>query len=103
MSDPEKGVLKGVVFYLNYAVERKYTRYETDFGKPFQSFHALFITPSQKRLQHMREAVTNLAFRPAYAKRLLWGTVQSQVTKDRIFESIWHSFDTSNRNLYRIG
>ena len=103
VSDPEKGVLKGVVWYLNYWVEKRYLRYEADFGKPFTSFHTLFITPSQTRLQHIREAVTKLPFSRTHAKRLLWGTIQSNITADWIFESIWQALDVNDQTLYRIG
>jgi hypothetical protein len=103
VSDPEKGFLKCVIFYLHYFVARKYERYETDFGKPFKSVRALVITPSQKRLEHMREAVTNYSFTPAQAKRLLWGTIHEQATKEFLFESIWQSMDAEDHKLYRIG
>jgi hypothetical protein len=103
VSDPEKGFMKCVIFYLNYFVARKYERYETDFGKPFKSVRALVITPSQKRLEHMREAVTNYSFTPAQAKRLLWGTIHEQATKEFLFESIWQSMDAEDHKLYRIG
>jgi hypothetical protein len=103
VSDPEKGVLKGVVWYLNYWVEKKYTRYEADFGKTFTSFHTLFITPSPMRLQHIREAVTTLPFRRSQAKRLLWGTIQAHITADWLFESIWQALDVNDQTLYRIG
>jgi hypothetical protein len=103
VSDPEKGFMKCVIFYLNYFVARKYERYETDFGKPFKSVRALVITPSQKRLEHMREAVTNYSFTPAQAKRLLWGTIHEQATKEFLFESIWQSMDAGDEKFYMIG
>jgi hypothetical protein len=103
VSDPEKGFLKCVIFYLNYFVARKYERYETDFGSPFKSVRTLVVTPSQKRLEHMRQAVTNLTFTPTQAKRLLWGTIQEQATKEFLFESIWQSMDAEDDKLYRIG
>jgi hypothetical protein len=103
VSDPEKGFLKCVIFYLHYFIARKYERYETDFGTPFKSVRTLVITPSEKRLTHMRQAVTNLAFHPAQAKRLLWGTIQEQATKELLFETIWQSMDADDDKLYRIG
>jgi hypothetical protein len=103
VSDPEKGFLKCVIFYLHYFVARKYERYETDFGNPFKSVRTLVVTPSQKRLEHMRQAVTNLAFSPAQAKRLLWGTIQEQANKEFLFEAIWQSMDAEDDKLYRIG
>ena len=62
VTDPEKGFLKCAVFYLNYFVDQ-YLRYESEFGKSFKSIRTVVITPSEKRLHHMREAVmANLDF-----------------------------------------
>jgi DNA-binding Lrp family transcriptional regulator len=103
VSDPEKGFLKCAVFYLNYFVARKYTRYEKDFSASFKSFRALIITPSDSRLQHMREAVSNLDFHPAQAKRFIWGTTEEKATKQLLFEPIWQSMDAEDTRLYKIG
>src|SRR5919202_2963957 len=102
VSDPEKGFLKCAVFYLHYFVARKYERYEKDFGTSFKSFRALVITPSDSRLQHMREAVTNLAFHPAQVKRFMWGTTEEKATKQLLFEPIWQSMDAEDTRLYKI-
>jgi len=61
------------------------------------------ITPSQKRLEHMRQAVTNLVFSPAQAKRLLWGTIQEHANKELLFEEIWQSMDAGDDKVYKIG
>src|SRR5918999_5424313 len=54
ISDPDKGFLKCVVFYLNYFVDGKWKRYEKDFGNTaFTTFHVLTVTTSQERLTHM--------------------------------------------------
>ena len=104
VNDPEKGFLKSIVFYLNYWVDTKWQRYQKDFGvKEFKVFRVLYITTSKSRLEHMREAVTNLPFRDSNAKRFLWGTTEQAATKDWIFESIWRSMDTNDNALYRIG
>ena len=92
-----------MIFYLHYFVARKYERYETDFGTPFKSVRTLVITPSEKRLEHMRQAVTNLAFSPAQAKRLLWGTIQEHANKELLFEEIWQSMDAGDDKVYKIG
>jgi Replication-relaxation len=102
VSDPEKGFMKCAIFYLNYFAARRYERYETDFGKTFKSFRALVITPSDKRLQHMREAVSNFDFTPSQAKRFIWGTTEERATKQLLFESIWQSMDTTDTRLYTI-
>ena len=74
-----------------------------DFGKSFKSFRALVITPSDKRLQHMREAVSNFPFSPPQAKRFIWGTTDEKATKQLLFESIWQSMDTKDETIYKIG
>jgi hypothetical protein len=103
VSDPEKGFMKCVIFYLNYFVARKYERFQTDFGASFKSFRTLVITPSDKRLQHMREAVSNFPFSPPQAKRFIWGTTEQKATKQLLFESIWQSMDAADETIYKIG
>jgi hypothetical protein len=103
VADQEKGFLKCVVFYLHYWVSGKYQRYATDFGKSFKSFRALVITPSQKRLENMRQAVTNLPFTSAHAKRFLWATTEEKATRQTLFEPIWLSLDATDSTLYKIG
>ncbi len=104
VSDPEKGFLKSIVFYLNYWTDGKYQRYQSDFGgKPFKTFRTLIITPSKDRLQRMRETVTRFAFTPAHAKRFLWATTDEQVTVQTVFTPIWLSLDSNDETLYRIG
>jgi hypothetical protein len=103
VSDSEKGFMKCVIFYLNYFVGRKYERFQTDFGTSFKSFRTLVITPSDKRLQHMREAVSNYNFTPPQAKRFIWGTTEEKATKQLLFESIWQSMDAADQTQYKIG
>jgi hypothetical protein len=104
ISDPERGVLKSVLFYLNYWVDGKYQRYSLDFSdQPFKTFRSLFIVPSGERLQHVREEVTKLPFLKPEAKRFLWGTTASQLTKDTMFEPIWLSLDARDAALHKIG
>jgi hypothetical protein len=73
VNDPTKGVMKAVVFYLNYWTAGKFTRYEEDFGREFKTFRTLFITNSPRRLAHMREAATTYQFPKKQAKRFVWG------------------------------
>jgi hypothetical protein len=95
--------MKCVIFYLNYFVARKYERFQKDFGASFKSFRALVITPSDKRLQHMREAVSNFPFSPPQAKRFIWSTTDEKATKQLLFESIWQSMDAADQTQYKIG
>lgn len=103
VSDPEKGFLKCVVFYLHYWQSQKWQRYNSDFQRDFPLFRMLVVTTSKDRLEHMREATTKLSFPDAQVKRFLWGTIQSQATDEWLFESIWRSLDATDQTLYRIG
>jgi hypothetical protein len=103
LTDSQKGFLKCVVFYLNLWSGTVWKRYEKDFGREFNAFRVLIVTTSQERLKHMRDAVTAYPFPQNLAKRFLWGTIQSHVTTDWLFESMWQSMDTSDTTLYRIG
>jgi len=98
----EKGFLKAVAFYLSYWVDGKYKRYQQDFsGREFKTFRTLIVTNSLKRLQNMREAVTEFPFPNKQAKRFLWGT--TDVTKDTMFFPVWQSLDVTDETLYKIG
>jgi hypothetical protein len=101
VSDPEKGVLKSIVFYLNYWSEGKFIRYEQDFKREFKTFRALIITNTPTRLQNIREAVTKYPFPKPQVKRFLWGT--TDVTKDNMFSPVWQSMDVEDDTLYKIG
>jgi hypothetical protein len=104
VSDPEKGFLKCILFYLNYWTSGKYTRYQEDFGgKSFKTFRTLVITTSQARLEHMREAVTKMPFSHSNAKRFIWGTTEAKATALTFFDPIWCSLDTADRSVYKIG
>jgi hypothetical protein len=104
VGDAEKGILKSIVFYLNYLIDGKYQRYEADFKHaPLKTFRALIVTTSQVRLQHLREAVAKLPFNPPHAKRYLWGTVEKKVTQETLFTPIWNSLDVNDTTLYTIG
>jgi hypothetical protein len=104
VSDPEKGLLKAIVFYLNYWADGKYQRYQSDFGSTqFKNFHTLIVTTSQARLKNLREAVTKLTRTPPHVKRFLWCTTNDQLTSQTVFDSIWMSLDADDQAVYRIG
>jgi hypothetical protein len=103
LSDPTKGFLKCVVFYLNYWSGTAWKRYEKDFHREFRTFRMLTVTTSSERLAHMREAVTAYPFGNSQAKRFLWGTIQGNVAVDWLFERIWQPMDTADNTLYGIG
>jgi len=103
VSDPEKGFLKCIVFYLHYWLEKKWQRYNEDFKREFKTFRLLVVTTSQQRLQHMREEVTRLSFPDSQVKRFLWGTVQSWLNVETMFDPIWQSMDATDLTPYKIG
>jgi hypothetical protein len=102
VSDPEKGFLKCVVFYLNYWVDKAWVRYNIDFSREFSTFRTLVVTTSQERLAHMREAVSRFGFPNEIAKRFLWGTIQSWLRSETVFDPIWQSMDITDQTPYRI-
>jgi hypothetical protein len=104
VSDPEKGLLKAIVFYLNYWIDGKYQRYQKDFATAeFKNFHALIVTTSEERVQNIRRAVTKLPFGEAHAKRFLWVTTEGQLTEESFFSPIWQTLDTADHTVYKIG
>jgi Replication-relaxation len=107
ISDPQKGLLKAIVFYMNYWASDKWTRYNDDFKRDFKTFRTLIVTTSKERIKHIREAVNNYPFKDPDVRRFLWITLESQITPDWIFESIWQSLDLADNAkiqvLYRIG
>jgi protein involved in plasmid replication-relaxation len=103
VSDPERGLLKAIIFYLNYWTSEKWQQHTPFFGGEFKTFRTLIITTSKERIKHIREVTTNYPFHDSHAKRFVWTTPDSQVTEDWLFESIWQSLDITDNNLYRIG
>jgi hypothetical protein len=104
ISDPEKGFLKCIVFYLNYWTEKKFARYAEDFNSPpFQTFHVLFITTSGERIKHIRAAVTALPYPNDSIKRFFWITTEARIHRDGVFGTIWVSSHREDQNLHRIG
>ena len=102
LTDETKGFLKCIVFYLNYWQGTQWKRYERDFNREFRTFRMLTVTPSQERLQHMREAVSSYPLQ-SQAKLFLWGTIQDNISVDWIFERIWQTMDITDTNLHQIG
>jgi len=103
VSDPERGLLKAVVFYLNYWTSQKWKQHSPFFGDDFKTFRVLIITTSKQRIHHLREATTAYPFHDSHAKRFLWATTEQEATEDWLFESIWQSLELSDSSLYRIG
>jgi len=104
LTDPEKGFLKCLRFYLNYWVSGKYRRYGEDFKcGPFRNFRTLFVTTSQTRIDNMRRAAGSVHIDPPQIKRFIWLTTDDRLAGDSMFEPIWQSADVTDGNYYMIG
>jgi hypothetical protein len=104
LTNPEKGFLKCLHFYLNYWVSGKYKRYSDDFKcEPFRNFRTLFVTTSQTRIDNMRQAAKDIHVEPSQVKRFIWLATEERLNKDSVFQPIWQSADIADSNYYRIG
>ncbi len=104
LTNPEKGFLKCLQFYLNYWVGNKYQRYGEDFNcEPFKAFRALFVTTSQTRVDNMRQAAARVHVDPPMVKKFIWLTTDDELSQETIFQPIWHSADITDSSYYKIG
>lgn len=105
LSNPDKGVLKMVRFYLSYLASGGYERYADDFkAETFRSFRALVVTSSEKRLHNMRETATAaLSDRLRKGLRAVWGATFEVATAERILTPVFRSFDANDERTYAIG
>lgn len=104
LTNPEKGFLKCLHFYLNYWVGGKYQRYSEDFRcEAFRNFRTLFVTTSQARVDNMRQAAKDVNIEPSQVKRFIWLTADDRLARDSMFQSIWQSADIADNNYYKIG
>jgi Replication-relaxation len=103
ISNPEKGVLKSLKFYIKYLESGQFQRYQEDFQcQPLKVFRVLYVTSSETRIQNIRKAATEF-LEEKRALKLLWFTEQKNITQDRLLTPIWQSADAGDNNLYRIG
>jgi hypothetical protein len=103
VSNPEKGVLKAVKFYVNYLLQGNFQRYSQDFGcSQFKGFRALIVTTADARAQNIRQAATDLAVSEK-AKKFIWLTTYGRLDAHGVFAPIWQSADAHDETLYRIG
>jgi DNA-binding PadR family transcriptional regulator len=103
ISDAHKGVLKSVRFYLNYLVSGGYSRYQEDFQcSTFKGFRTLIVTTSVARIDNIRREISRLSFADK-AKKLIWLTIDTDVSETSLFQPIWQSADLTDGMRYRIG
>lgn len=104
LSDPGKGFLKAIRFYVAYLQGDTYQRYREDFrvAEPFRAFRVLIVTTSSERLSHMRAVGGALPVEPAHAKRFIWLTTEAEVTPATVLTSIWVPLDPAESKRYAI-
>jgi len=104
LSNPAKGFLKMVRFYLAYLRDGGYQRYKRDFGIEalFRGFRTLVVTTSPARLRNMREACGQLSFTPNGAKRFIWLATAEAVRDPAILTRSLVSCDPADETRYSI-
>ena len=104
LSNPDRGVLKHVRFYLSSLVSGSYQRYQQEFGlaQPFKAFRALFVVPSDERLENIRRACGTATFSSDHAKRFLWLTTEEALSDSGLLGHEWVSLDPSDPRRYAI-
>lgn len=100
VSDPQRGVLKAMRFYMSYLLEGKYRRYCADFGVDgFRGFRLLFVTTTDSRIEAIRRAVIGQHM-PDKAARFLWLSTFDQIGLNGIFGTKWVSADMQDESMY---
>ena len=104
LSNPQKGVLKMVRFYLGYLANGGYQSYSEDFKteEDFTSFRALIVTTSAERVENMRSAASSLPQQMHRGLQALWCTTFDQLTPRTIFTPIWVSLYENDDKRYTI-
>jgi hypothetical protein len=102
VSDPDKGVLKSIRFYVQYLLSGGYQRYAKDFDiAAFKGFRALYVTTGDMRATNMRQAA-NTVEAPDKAKRFLWLTTFDELIEPGILAPVWRSLDSRDDTQYSI-
>lgn len=102
LSDPNRGFLKMVRFYLNHLAGSEYQKHKRDFdvSADFSLFRVLVVTTSTRRLKNMQGAAQSLAFQPAHAKRFIWLAAADAITDRNFLTTKWLSL--ADDQLYSI-
>lgn len=104
LTNPQRGFLKIVRYYLSLLSSGGYQRYQSDFGvtRPFRAFRTLVVTSSPTRMTNMRVRCASVADGPAHSKRFLWVTTDDAVTDESLLSRAWRSLEPSDTTDYRL-
>ncbi|HSQ51371.1 MAG TPA: replication-relaxation family protein [Nitrospiraceae bacterium] len=104
ISNPEKGFLRMVRFYLTYLRDGGYQRYREDFGveAPFRGFRTLVVSTTAARLQNIRKSCGRVAFDQPRAKRFVWLSDAQASTDPDVLSRRWTPLEPDDDCKYSI-
>ena len=103
LSNPTKGFLKMIRFYLAYLKSGGFKGYAEDFGAELPSiFRTLIVTNSPVRIENMQKACLTLPESVHKGLRFLWCSTFDAVDTGSMYEPIWTSLMLSDTQEYRI-
>lgn len=104
LSNPDRGVLKMVRFYLSLLTSDAYQRYRLDFSvtEPFKAFRVLTVVPTAERLRNIRQLCGRIDFDPPRAKSFFWLTTDEVLQTRPLLSCPWVSLDPDDNTAYSI-
>jgi len=103
LSNPEKGFLKMLRYYLGYAKAGKYKSYQQEFNCGALSwFRLLIVTSSDQRLDNMRQTATDYFKTVTKALRYFWVTTFQKTESGNPLSEHWQSLDINDETFYGI-
>jgi len=104
VTNPDRGLVKVIRFYLSAMAGTGYQRYREDFrvAEPFRGFRALITTTSAERVRNIRRAGGAIPCEPAGLRRFIWLAETAAVTDRTILGPIWSSLDPTDNTQYAI-
>lgn len=104
LSDPDKGFLKMIRYYLSYAKSAKFKSYQEEFrGCQFRNFRLLIVTSSEQRLDNMRQTISSRMEMASPVLRFFLVTTFDKIETETFWQPIWQSLDTADTASYAIG
>jgi len=104
LSDPDKGFLKMIRYYLSYAKSAKFKSYQEEFkGCQFRNFRLLIVTSSGQRLDNMRQTISSRMELVSPVLRFFLVTTFDKIEIETFWQPIWQSLDATDTASYAIG
>lgn len=106
LSDPDKGFLKMIRYYLGYAKSDKWRSYQIEFKADyFKNFRLLIVTSSEQRLENMRETISSRKDMELASPvlRFFLVTTFAKIETETFWQPIWQSLDMADTASYAIG